>query len=324
MNVHKAKMFAKSLKKLRKFLFQLYKQKIQIEKKDRIKYCITLPSQHYEKKRKSTLKIFYKPTLPKIFIDPDFNFHIRPPFYSQFSFEDREYLLTFDQTKKMIQLLNEIIQYLSANDIEIINATKKPVKSTRYWDPSNWKKIWSEDLKNTQGNHYKKYIYPTILAHLSKLLKKQSAIVEFCSGDGALAKMIFDLHSSKIKNYTLIDFNESSCQNAQKKLKKNSNASFLQQDVTIYPSKIKKGSVDIVLGIGALTHYVLKDKSSAIKALSNASKMLKKNGFLVLTGLTQQWLSSEDLEKKGLKVLNRSTFTKENNLLQLYIAKKTI
>ncbi len=152
--------------------------------------------------------------------------------------------------------------------------------------------------------------------------KESSSILEVCGGDGELAGGILNEMGDKVKEYVLLDNNKVSIEKAQNTLQpfiKSKKVELILCDVTEgnLTTRVNR-TFKIVLGIGALTQAVL-EKKSALKVFDELVDMIESDGYLVLTGITEQWVDSETMIQKGLSIKNRSL---PNDQLQFYVAQK--
>lgn len=207
----------------------------------------------------------------------------------------------------VLQKVMEIRASLNGNSYELISHIECKLIHRRFWS-TNWKKACGN------GTFYNDKIYPLLSAYISKIIKPHAKIIELCGGDGTLASQILAKH--QISKLTLVDFDPSSCEKAAKKLA-DLPARVIEASITTVDYGTEP--VDIVYGSGALTQYVLASKQEALKALNKVTAVLKKEGYLLLSGLTQSWVTAEDLRARGYKVLNMFD---PQHLVQMYVAQK--
>lgn len=185
----------------------------------------------------------------------------------------------------------------------LLNGNRYEVESHKWTDrlEETWNMGWKELGDN--GTLYREKIYPLLQAYAKKFLDSgEKRVLEVCGGDGELAEKILKENGKNISAYYLLDTSEVSCQNA--KARHLETLSVHQQDVTQSYDFIQKESIDLVIGCGALSQSVLYDSHSAKRALKEICRVLKKGGILLLSGRTQQWINSKDLNEAGFSVKN--------------------
>lgn len=192
-----------------------------------------------------------------------------------------------------------------------------------YWD--NWNSFDEAAWKQYSDN-----IHPLITevaVHLLHVLAlpETPRVIEICAGNGRLADKIIEAAKQPL-NYTLLEFNESEIKDAKKLL--GTKAQVVKTDIVkdhyYYKDETKKepigrASVDLAIGSGALTNYVLNNKSEALTALFKLYHYLKPGGYVVLAGHSRSLLSSFDFFQSGFEVLNTHA---PGNDQQLYILRK--
>jgi len=211
--------------------------------------------------------------------------------------------------------LNMVRYLVDGHEYEFINWVPGIAKDCDFWNPG-WKKA--------QGEFYQEVAYPLVLIYLNELTPKNAKIMEICAGDGQFAEMALAHVGGNIAHYRLLDLNKPSCLEAENRLSeqiKKGSASVHEADLTKtdFLNLAKGTEVDLILGIGALTRDVLKDRETALKVLDETVKALKRGGRLILTGLADQWICAEDLRQRGFTVENTSSPYHD---LQFYVARK--
>lgn len=214
--------------------------------------------------------------------------------------------------------IKNLMSLLNGNRIELVQWYHCFWKSNLYWDPISWK----------TGEHrkfYEQFVYPIFRSFTKKLLTKEKQnILEVCSGDGELARKLFDRHSKNIESYHLLDLNEAS----QKIAKKNLSEEIELKKACIHSVdiveadylKLTEGKeMDLVIGCGALNYQVLQNYQAALTTLSRISAVLKLGGVVLLSGWTAMRISSVDLEKYGFKTCNKMF---PGTFRQFYVATK--
>ena len=175
--------------------------------------------------------------------------------------------------------------YLPGNQIEIVNHRPVSHLHNSFW--SDWKV-----KQSSAGDTYFSIIYPTILQVVSKIARlscrgKGFKILELCSGDGQLARMLFADCGDQLTKYFGFELNEPSITQAHETLKHEisiGRALLCRADITT--DKFDRSEeVDFIVGSGALTLAVLPSKESAQSALIKSAEKLKAGGFVVLSGL---------------------------------------
>lgn len=158
---------------------------------------------------------------------------------------------------------------------------------------------WSGDWKRpdlTAGKVYPRLFQKTLEIFPFLLQQKEDAsIVEICSGKGDDAASILKLYSPSISSYMLIDKNLPSCLEAKSRLHAFPQATINNADLLTLPVDQLPSSIDILIGTGALTHLVLNEQGDAKDILKKFFPLIKSGGFILLTGLTRQFLSIDQL-----------------------------
>jgi hypothetical protein len=189
-----------------------------------------------------------------------------------------------------------IYPLLNGNRFERLRIIKGQALNLSYF--YNWEK---------QKKIYRECIYPECLLFVKQVLPKNGTVLELCGGDGEFAKSVFEQNKETIGRYFLIDINEESIKKAGVALKEEIETDKLRAIQSCIKKKelLADGTcVDLIIGIGALTEQVMESKQDALEALKNSLLYLRKGGYVLLTGLTSSWISSEDFEKLGIRVLN--------------------
>lgn len=222
--------------------------------------------------------------------------------------------LSFSTTALSVFHKELLAAALKGNRLELssVKTNEKP-RDPEYWN------TWETD-SGSAWQEYTNNIHPAIkhvvgLA-VSNLLKSDPkrpvTILEICGGSGKLAKQILD--SLPIKpTYVLLEQNQKELGEAKQIL--NERASVVSTDIVndaqYYKDESKQipievGSLDVVLGSGALTECVIPSKDSAIACLKKIHSYLRTDGFLILAGHATNWLNSEDFRANGFSVINTS------------------
>lgn len=189
--------------------------------------------------------------------------------------------------------------------------------SNSFWN--DWNVRYPEAYKD-----YEEIIYPNLRDFVLHLMGKNDVenVLEVCGGKGVLAKMIIDKSTKPLK-YTLLDYNAVSISDAKKNLQnipESSHASVILADILEdFPDTIAEASQDVVLGSGALTYIVIKDKSAGFKILNKLLFVLKPGGYILLSGHAESVLTKSDFESVGLSVLNTYLAGEE---FQFYVLQK--
>ncbi len=230
-------------------------------------------------------------------------------------YEYKDFLIDSEKTSAKIEnCMNCFWTLLNGNRLERIKLRKATPLPDSYWN--GW-----EGGKEI----YRKLVYKVALAYLNTL--KPESVIEICGGDGEFASLA--LQQKEIKSYTLIEQNEKSYKSASKLLDEfisQNRATILSQNVVSddWPTLIQK-KVQVVIGLGALTEYVMPSRKEALQALQKAAACVEDGGVLLFMGATSSWLQSSDFEQLGFEVKNsfcpEAMQFKEANP-ELYIAKK--
>ena len=189
--------------------------------------------------------------------------------------------------------------------------------SVSFW--SNWKE------NQCAYDSYCQNIYPAMCQALTKCMQHKESIqlFELCSGDGELAKMMFELPhvGGRIMKYHGYELNQQALSQAQVCLHQEITA----EKVLLHSSDVLKEKyehiselVDMIIASGALTFSVMPSKAASLFVLENSLNKLKVGGFLLLSGLERHFVCANDLRKLRLEVLN----TYLPGVGQCYLAKK--
>ncbi|HSX25602.1 MAG TPA: class I SAM-dependent methyltransferase, partial [Chlamydiales bacterium] len=199
--------------------------------------------------------------------------------------------------ERAVALVKQISPFLNGNRSEI-ESREWVDRLDELWD-TDWKKI------GANGKAYQEQVYPLLQTYAREFLSSgKKRVLEVGGGDGELAEKILDKHEENISDYYLLDLSEESCKKAKDRLPEKAHVH--QRTITAnYTDLVQPGSIDLVIGCGALTEGVLLDKFAAKAALEQICKVLKRGGVLLLSGKTRQWLNSKDLEKAGFSVKNK-------------------
>lgn len=164
-------------------------------------------------------------------------------------------------------------------------------------------------------SQYRNLIHPALQIAALEVLKncptERPNVVEICGGEGELGMAIVEKFQ-KPMNYYLLEYNDLSLQAARKHM-----ASIIpiKTDVTNdrdYFTDIKKeqpmqnGSIDLIVGSGALTVCVLENKEAAFAVAKKCHELLKPKGKMILAGHSHCHLTSKDFESLGFQVINTS------------------
>lgn len=208
----------------------------------------------------------------------------------------------------------------SGNELEVSH--KKPINQV---PPSYWND-WKEKPQSSEPHrYYTAVIYPFCRRALGNVVNEKATILEICAGDGeSTAEMICG--TPQIAKYYAVDLNEKSIQTAKERLGSQEHGidfHFLQADITkeyALPGADKE-SIDVCVGIGALTRQVLPSKEAALSALRQINFYLRPGGWLILSGAEGPLLTAEDLTQAGFHVTNKHI---PNSFQNFYLAQKRI
>ncbi|MEM1283286.1 MAG: class I SAM-dependent methyltransferase, partial [Chlamydiota bacterium] len=177
--------------------------------------------------------------------------------------------------------------------------------------------------KSPSWYEYQHIIHPAIMEASIEILnscsEERPKVVEICGGEGELGLSIGRNHKSPM-DYYLLEFNQKSLENANYRFENATKSEEIQTsfvtiktDVTdsedYYLDTNKKqqmqsGSIDLIIGSGALTSCVLEDQEAAFKVARKCYQLLKPNGKMILSGHAHSLLSSKNFESIGFTVLN--------------------
>tara|TARA_Y100000768_G_scaffold385396_1_gene371426 strand:+ start:165 stop:1328 length:1164 start_codon:yes stop_codon:yes gene_type:complete len=169
----------------------------------------------------------------------------------------------------------------------------------------------SRDIKKTIYENQRKNFYYLLKINLSNLKGKK--VLELCPGTGANVKFLLNFGLKKI---TLVDFNKESIKSCKKKFLKKRNVRIKYQNIYKFFTKEKFDYIII--------ENVLSNLEDPYTILEKASKMLKKNGYLIFSFCDEFSLFSEKIrgyiskliiineEKKRKRLL---TFSEKTKLL---------
>jgi hypothetical protein len=172
-------------------------------------------------------------------------------------------------------------------------------------------------------DQYQTMIHPALKEASLEILKSYSDlcpnVVEICGGGGELAVEIVRHYSNPLKYY-LLEYNDMSLQRARTHIsntfireKNRSKIIPIKTDVTNphdyflddeKQEPMENGSIDLIIGSGALTVYVLENKKAARKVAEKCYGLLKLNGKMILAGHAHSLLNSEDFAMLGFNVIN--------------------
>jgi hypothetical protein len=170
---------------------------------------------------------------------------------------------------------------------------------------------------------YRNQIHPAIQIAALEVLKngptEHPNVVEICGGEGDLAMDIAGKFQ-KPMNYYLLEYNDLSLQAARAQIASLKNEQLesiipIKTDVTNdrdYFTDMKKeqpmqnGSIDLIVGSGALTTYVLENMEKAVTVAKKCHALLKPKGKMILAGHSLCYLDSKDFEALGFQVINTS------------------
>jgi hypothetical protein len=189
----------------------------------------------------------------------------------------------------------------------------KPCEDS-YWND------WKTSPDNIPA--YRNGIYPVCLTYLEELTKRKPyKILEICGGDGEFASQALSKLGDQVASYTLVDRNGISLSLAHKRFSQmgyHKKVLTIQSDILSDP--LPDEHFDMVIGIGAITRGVLPSRNAGLRVLRKIVAQISLDGFLLLSGLGEQWICSEDLSAAGLSVKNMFC---EKIGKQLYLAQKT-
>jgi hypothetical protein len=201
--------------------------------------------------------------------------------------------------------LESLSRVLKGNRFELSNLKilNKEMTEKDHQDSSFWTN-WRTTALNA-WNCYKTIIHPVLSQIVNNLLTNHCPspspfVLEICGGAGILAQTIIENYGKTLR-YILLDSNSSEISEAK---------AFLKESATVVKCDIVKEAfplseqVDIVLGSGALTLEVLKNKDDALIVLAKIWTILKCGGYVVLAGLECSLLDSSDFKKCGFEVVN--------------------
>lgn len=236
----------------------------------------------------------------------------------------KHYVFLLDETtaKSLEELLFHELDESRAS-LEMISNLKTTILDSSFWDQDP-KNVWMKDCKK----FYQSKAYPMCLDYLKRHQEiKTQNVIELCGGNGEFASLFFDQQKEMIHSYSLIDLNKSSIDSAKRRFSGNPILHVIEGDITNEEPYLRaidhaaflteQTEVDLVLAIGGLTFQVLPSKESALLALSHAYAVLRKGGHVLLTGLAQSWIDSDDLIKIGFSVMETFAF-----LRPFYVARK--
>lgn len=201
--------------------------------------------------------------------------------------------------------LESLSRVLKGNRFELTNLkilnkemTEKDHQDSSFW--TNWR-----TTAPSAWNCYKSIIHPALKDIVNNLLTNHCHsptpfVLEIYGGAGILAQTVIR-NSEKPLRYTLLDSNASEIVEAKALLK--GSATVVECDIVKEAFPLSE-QVDIVLGSGALTLEVLKNKEEALIVLAKIGKILKSGGYVVLAGLESSLLDSLDFKKCGFDVVN--------------------
>jgi len=218
--------------------------------------------------------------------------------YTILRYQDTVYYVTplaYGQLRKaLVGRKNGLSRWMEGDQLEKIKLLKARQLEMSAFDPGEW---------DTQKALYRESIYMDCLLVLNQMLPTNGTVLELCGGDGEFARIA--LKRCLIRRYILVDGNPKALQIARERLSNNPDVTIAEANVSTcdYGILLEGRRVDVVFGIGALAEQVM-NRASVLNTLSKTVALLKEGGFMFFTGLTSSWVTREDLENAGLRVLN--------------------
>jgi hypothetical protein len=194
--------------------------------------------------------------------------------------------------------------------------------------------IESFDTPTPPWREYREIIHPAIVEAAKEILQAMHldhpVVVEICGGDGSLATDILKT-CNQCLDYLLLEYNRLAIMKADyafQHIPSEQKVVAVQTDVVAeeryFADKLKQKpleeeSVDLILGSGALTAFVLANKEEALQVLKKCNFYLKPGGFMIFSGHAASLLDANDFSEKGFIVRN---MTLPNYTEQFYIIQK--
>ncbi|MCE5293267.1 MAG: hypothetical protein LLF94_01465 [Chlamydiales bacterium] len=220
---------------------------------------------------------------------------------------------------------DRISALVAGDQFEMRSVPRTTVQAMADEDWNGWQ---NEDIESWQL--YNSEIHPLLHGAAVSILRASQSedlvVMEVCGGSGVLAQRICK-YVQKPFSYILLERNLDSLQQAKKALHTEKRIQLVQTDVVVEgnfyvdeqkTTEIKEESVALCIGSGALTKSVLNNRPEALIVLDKIIKYLKRGGYLLLAGLTESFLHSNDFIDKGLRVLN----THASGYRPVYIVQK--